>query len=136
MPRTALTESSPQNVPAIPAPVPAAPPSWRWRRAALLLAIAAQLIIIFDLLGADPVPATWTALLLAIGPAPLALAAAFAPAPANGLAAAAGVVVLVIGIAGQITHLGVFFLPALVALVAACVLLWRERRLRSAGGQR
>jgi hypothetical protein len=24
----------------------------------------------------------------------------------------------------------------LVALVAACVLLWRERRLRSAGGQR
>jgi hypothetical protein len=66
----------------------------------------------------------------------LALAAAFAPAPANGLAAAAGVVVLVIGIAGQITHLGVFFLPALVALTGGAVLLWRERPLRAARGQR
>jgi hypothetical protein len=69
MPRTALTESSPQNLPAIPVP-------------------------------------------------------------------AAGVVVLVIGIAGQITHLGVFFLPALVALTGGAVLLWRERPLRAARGQR
>jgi len=121
---------------AVPAAVTAAPPSWRWRRAALLLAIAAQLITISDLVGADPVPATWTALLLAIGPAPLALAAAFALAPVNWLAAVAGVVVLVTGIAGQITHTGLFFLPALVALAIGSVLLWREQPLRITGARR
>src|SRR6516164_11170182 len=36
-------------------PVPAAP-SWPWRRAALFLAGAAQLITISALVGADPVP--------------------------------------------------------------------------------
>ena len=118
------------------AAVPASPPRWRWRRAALLLAIAAQLITISDLVGADPAPATWTALLLAIGPAPLAVTAAFIPAPVNWLAAVAGVVVLVTGIAGQITHTGVFFLPALVALVIGGVLLWREQPLRSTGVRR
>ena len=62
-----------------PAPVPA-PPSWAWRRAALFLAGAAQLITISALNSADPLAVTWASLLLAIAPAPLAAAAAFAPA--------------------------------------------------------
>ena len=73
-----------------PEPVPA-PPSWPWRRAALLLAGAAQLITISALVSADPMAVTWSSLLLAIAPAPLAAAAAFAPAPVNMLAAVAGV---------------------------------------------
>jgi uncharacterized membrane protein len=60
--------------------VSAAPPSWPWRRAALLLAGAAQLITISALLSADPIPVTWSSLLLAIAPALLAAAAAFMPA--------------------------------------------------------
>ena len=86
--------------PACPAPVPA-PPSWAWRRAALFLAGAAQLITVSALVGQDPPPATWASLLLAIAPAPLAAAAAFAPAPVNRLAAVIGVLVLVAGIAGS-----------------------------------
>jgi uncharacterized membrane protein len=58
-----------------------APASWPWRRAALLLAGAAQLITISALVGADPIAATWSSLLLAVAPAPLAAIAAFAPAP-------------------------------------------------------
>ena len=131
MPSSAPVDGSPQAAPVAPAATAAAPPSWRWRRAALLLAIAAQLITISALVrDVSPVPATWTALLLAIGPAPLALAAAFAPSPANLLAAAGGVAVMVAGIAGQITHTGVFFLPALAALAVSSVLLWREQPLR------
>lgn len=109
-----------------PGVTPAAPGSWPWRRAALLAAIAAQLITIAALEGADPIPATWTALLLAVAPAPLALAAAFAPAPATRLAAPLAVVVLVTGIIGQVTHTGVFFLPALAAMIVATLRLWRE----------
>jgi hypothetical protein len=137
MPSTAPADGTPRTAPALPAPA-AAPPSWQWRRAALLLAIAVQLITISALVrDVGIVPATWMALLLAIGPAPLALAAAFAPVPASGLAAAAGVLVLVTGIAGQITHTGVFFVPALVALTGGAVLLWRERPpLHTARGQR
>ena len=105
----------------------AAPPSWPWRRAALFLAGAAQLITIAALLSANPIPVTWSSLLLGIAPALLAAAAAFAPAPVNLLAAAAGVVVLVAGIAGQITHTGVLFLPALVTLAVGGVKLWREQ---------
>jgi hypothetical protein len=45
-----------------------------------LLAGAAQLITISDLLRADPVAVTWSSLLLAIAPVLLAAAAAFAPA--------------------------------------------------------
>jgi hypothetical protein len=108
------------------APVPA-PRSWPWRRTALLLAGAAQLITISALLGSDPIPVTWASLLLAIAPAPLAAAAAFAPPPAARLAAPAGVVVLAAGIAGQITHTGVFFVPALIVLAVAAVRLWAER---------
>ena len=111
---------------ASPAAVPA-PPSWPWRRGALILAGAAQLITISALNSADPLAVTWSALLLAIAPAPLAAAAAFAPAPVNRLAAAAGVVVLIAGIAGGILHTGLFFVPALVVLSAGAVKLWREQ---------
>jgi hypothetical protein len=48
-----------------------APASWAWRRAALFLVGAAQLITISALVGADPIPATWSSLLLAVAPAPL-----------------------------------------------------------------
>jgi hypothetical protein len=104
-----------------------APPSWPWRRGALFLAGAAQLITISALVGADPVAATWSSLLLAVAPAPLAAAAAFAPAPVNLLAAMAGIAVLVAGIAGQLTHTGLFFVPALAVLAVAVVKLWREQ---------
>jgi len=104
-----------------------APDSWPWRRAALLASIAAQLITIAALNSADPIPVTWAALLLAVAPAPLALAAVFAPAPAARLAAPLAVVVLVVGIIGQVTHTGLFFLPALAAMAVAALRLWRER---------
>jgi hypothetical protein len=124
---TGSADTSPAPSPAATAIPSAAPPSWPWRRAALFLAGAAQLITISDLLGADPVAVTWSSLLLAIAPALLAAAAAFAPAPVNLLAAIAGVVVLVAGIAGQITHTGVLFVPALVTLAVGGVKLWREQ---------
>jgi hypothetical protein len=122
-----------QNVPADaspsatagPAAVPAAP-SWPWRRTALILAGAAQLITISALLGSDPIPATWSSLLLAIAPALIAAAAAFAPAPVNRLAAAAGVLVLIAGMAGGIGRTGLLFIPALAVLAVAGARLWRE----------
>ena len=123
----APAETSPQAGPAVPAAPPPAPPSWPWRRAALFLAGAAQLITISALVGADPTPATWSSLLLAVAPAPLAAAAAFAPARVNLLAAVAGVVVLVAGISGQVTHTGLFFVPALVVLAVAAVKLRHEQ---------
>jgi hypothetical protein len=101
--------------------------SWRWRRAALLLAIAAQVITIAAIEGADPIPVTWAALLLAIAPAPLAALAAFAPAPVARLAAPVTVAVLVAGIAGQVTHTGLFFVPALALMAVAAQRLWREK---------
>jgi hypothetical protein len=85
-----------------------APPSWPWRRAALLLAGAAQLITVSALVGADPLAATWSSLLLAIAPALLAAAAAFALAPVSLLAAVAGIVVLAVGIVAQVAHTGLF----------------------------
>jgi hypothetical protein len=111
---------------AVPETVPA-PPSWPWRRGALLLAGAAQLITISALNSVDPLAVTWASLLLAIAPAPLAAAAAFAPARLNLLAAVAGVLVLVAGIAGEIVHIGLFFVPALVVLAVGTVKLWREQ---------
>lgn len=129
---------TPQNAPANTSPAPGtatppspvsvpAPPSWAWRRSALLLAIAAQLITISALVPNDlPLAATWSSLLLATAPAPLAAAAAFAPAPLNRLAAAVGVLVLIAGIAGGITHTGVFFVPALACLAVGGAKLWRE----------
>ena len=101
-------------------------PSWPWRRAALILAAAAQLITISALNSADPLAVTWSALLLAIAPAPLAAVTAFAPAPVARLAAVACAAVLVAGIAGGIGHTGLFFVPALVAVVVGGVKLWRE----------
>jgi uncharacterized membrane protein len=127
-----------QNAPASTSPVPgtatvasplpvSAPPSWPWRRGALILAGAAQLITISALTSADPLAVTWWSLLLAIAPAPLAAAAAFAPVPLNRLAAVAGVVVLIAGIAGGILHIGLFFVPALVVLAVGGMRLWREQ---------
>jgi hypothetical protein len=118
---TSPATSAPVDAPPVPAP-----PSWPWRRGALILAGAAQLIIISALNSADPLAVTWWSLLLAIAPAPLAAAAAFAPAPANRLTAVAGVLVLAVGIAGGILHIGLFFVPALVVLAVGGVKLWRE----------
>jgi hypothetical protein len=109
-------------------------PSWPWRRAALFLAGAAQLITISALVGVDPPPVTWSSLLLAVAPAPLAAAAAFAPAPVNLLAAVAGIAVLAAGIVAQLTHTGLFFVPALVVLAVGAVKLWRERPLTAGEG--
>src|SRR5580698_3459248 len=112
-----------------PAPlllVPLLAPARLWLRGALYLAGAAQLITISALLSADPEPATWAMLLLAV-------AAVFAPAPANVAAAVAGVVVMVVGLVGAATHTGWFFAPALVALAVAAVKLWRERTPSPAG---
>ncbi len=104
-----------------------ASPTRRWLLAALLLAGAAQLITISALVSVDPLAVTWWSLLLAIAPAPLAAAAVFAPAPVNRLAALACLLVLVAGIVGGIVHIGLFFVPALVALAVGSARLWRER---------
>ena len=128
--------SSSETPPAAHALDSPAPPSWPWRRAALFLAGAAQLITISALVGADPIPATWSSLLLAVAPAPLAAAAAFAPAPVNLLAAVAGIAVLAVGIVAQATHTGLFFLPALVVLAVAAVKLWPEQTLAAGEGAR
>jgi hypothetical protein len=121
----AADTSSAASVPVNPQPVPA-PQSWAWRRGALILAGAAQLVTISALTSADPLAITWWSLLLAIAPAPLAAAAAFAPAPVNRPAAVAGVLVLAAGIAGGILHIGLFFVPALVVLAVGGAKLWRE----------
>src|SRR5262249_5979259 len=119
---------------------PKPPPRWILlpRRAGrgggrLFLAGAAQLITISALVGADPIPASWSSLLLAIAPAPLAAAAAFAPAPVNLPAAVAGAAVLVAGLAGQLTHTGAVCLPALVMLAVAAAKLRREQVLGGSG---
>jgi len=118
----AVAVSTSADVPPVPAP-----PSWPWRRAALFLAGAAQLITISALVGADPLAVTWWSLLLATVPAPVAAVAAFAPVPVSRLAAVAGVLVLAAGIAGGITHIGLFFVPALAALAVGAVKRWHER---------
>lgn len=101
-------------------------PSWPWRRGAMLLAGAAQLITIASLLSVDPVPATWAPLLLAIAPVLLAAATAHAPARVARLTAIAGIAVLVVGIIGAIGHTGLFFVPALAVLIVGTIKLWRE----------
>ena len=120
------SRSTPRSTAASPVAVPA-PPSWPWRRGALILAGAAQLITISAFTGADPLAVMWSALLLAIAPAPLAAAAAFAPAPVNRVAAVAAMAALIAGIAGAISHTGLFFVPALVVLAIGTAKLWRER---------
>ena len=118
-------ESSPSprmtSEPAVPAP-----PSWAWRRAALFLCIAAQLITISALVGVDPPPASWPSLLLAIAPAPLAAVAAFGPLPIGRVVAWVDVAVMVAGIIGGILHTGLFFAPALIVMVVGAVKLSRE----------
>ena len=104
-----------------------APPSWSWRRGALILASAAQLITIAALLGADPLSVTWYSLLLAIAPVVLVAAAAFAPAPVNLVAAVAALAAMIAGIVGGFLHTGLFFAPALVVLAIGTAKLWRER---------
>lgn len=131
---SAPADGSSEAGPAAATVVSAAPPSWPWRRAALFLAGAAQLVSISALLGADPIPATWSSLLLAVAPAPLAAAAAFARGPVNLLAAVAGIAVLAAGIAAQVTHTGLFFVSALVVLAVAAVKLWREQTLPAGEG--
>jgi hypothetical protein len=131
---SAPADGSPAATPEAVTVVSAAPPSWPWRRAALFLAGAAQLITISALVGANPVPATWSSLLLAVAPAPLAAVVAFAPAPVNLLAAVAGIVVLVVGVVAQVTHTGLFFVPALVVLAVGAVKLWHERGLSAGEG--
>jgi hypothetical protein len=49
-----------------------------------------------------------------------------AAAPVARLTAPLAVAVLVTGIIGQVTHTGLFFLPALVAMTVAALRLWRE----------
>jgi hypothetical protein len=103
------------------------PPSWPWRRGALLLAGAAQLITIAALIGSDPMGVTWWSLLLAIAPVPLTAVAAFWPARVARLVAAwAGAVVILAGLIGGVLHTGLFFAPALVVLVVGALKLMRE----------
>jgi len=103
------------------------PPSWPWRRGALLLSVAASLIIIASLVRSiDPLPASWWALLLAIAPIPLAALAAFGPGPVRMPAAWAAVAVMLAGLIGGILHLGLFFAPALVVMVIGALKLRRE----------
>jgi hypothetical protein len=123
----------PEVSPAAPAIAIPASPSWPWRRAALFLAGAAQLITFSALVGVDPTAAAWSSLLLAVAPALLAAAAASAAAPVSLLAALAGVAVLVAGIAGQVTHTGLFFIPALAVLAVAAVALARAVRCAGEG---
>jgi hypothetical protein len=103
------------------------PASRRWLQSALILAGAAQLITISALTSADPIAATWSALLLAVAPAPLAAVAVFTRTPANRLATVAAIAAIIAGGAGQILHTGLFFLPALVVLAVGAARLWRER---------
>ena len=101
-------------------------PSWPWRRGAMLLSGAAQLITISALMSVDRAPATWASLLLAIAPTPLAAATAHAPARVARLTAISGIAVLVAGIIGAIGHTGLFFVPALGVLIVGTIKLWRE----------
>jgi len=102
-------------------------PGRLWLRGAFLLAGAAQLITISALVSADPEPATWAMLLLAVAPVLLAAAAAFAPAPVSALACAAAAAVMLIGLIAAATYTGPFFAPALAALAVGGAKLWKER---------
>jgi len=62
------------------------------------------------------------------------VAPAAARAPVNLLAAVAGAAVLAAGIAGQVTHTGLFFAPALVVLPFAADGLWPEQVLAPGEG--
>jgi len=108
----------------------AAAPRWSilrskpWLRGAFLLAGAAQIITISALLSVDPLPATWSALLLAIAPAPLTALAAFAPRAMARPAAVMAAVVMIVGIVGGIGRTGTLFIPALIMVSVGGVRLW------------
>jgi hypothetical protein len=102
-------------------------PGRLWLRGALLLAGAAQLITISALTSADPEPARWAMLLLAVAPALLAGAAVFAPAPVKLAAVVVAGAAMVAGLVGAATYTGFFFAPAVAALAVGGVKLWRER---------
>jgi hypothetical protein len=101
-------------------------PSRTWRRGVMLLSGAAQLITISALVSADPAPATWAMLLLAIASAPLAAATVHLPARLARLTGVAAAIVLLAGIIGAATHTGFFFVPAFAVMVVAIIKPWRE----------
>ncbi len=106
-------------------------PSWPWRRGAMLLAGAAQIIAISAIINtSNPVPTTWVPLLLAIAPVLLAVPTALAPARIGRLTGIAGIAVLLAGTVGAIGQSGlqyaIFFVPALVVLIVGTIKLWRE----------
>jgi hypothetical protein len=102
------------------------PSSWPWRRRAILLAGAAQLITIAALVSVDPLGTSWWSLLLAIAPAPLAAVAGFGPVSVARIGAWAAVGVMIAGIIGGILHTGLFFAPALVVMVIGALKFSRE----------
>jgi hypothetical protein len=121
-----------ETAPAIPQTAPESlwrrttPPSWPWRRRAILLAGAAQLITIAALLSVDPLAASWWSLLLAIAPAPLAAVAGFGPVSVARIAAWAGVALMIAGLIGGVLHTGLFFAPAIVVMVIGALKFSRE----------
>jgi hypothetical protein len=106
---------------------PARPPSWAWRRSALLLAGSAQFITISALVSIDAPALSWARLLLAIAPIPLAVAALLLPAPWRLAAIAASCIALVAGIAGGWLPTGFLFLPAVATMAVAGIKAQRER---------
>lgn len=126
----ATQQPVPVSASAVTSSATSAAPRWSilsskaWRRGAFLLAGAAQIITISALLSADPLPATWSALLLAIAPAPLTALAAFAPRVMAGPAAVLAAVVMIVGMAGGIGRTGTLFIPALVAVAVGGARLW------------
>jgi hypothetical protein len=121
----APSETSASKPSRAPAPSPSELPSRPWLRGAAFLALGAQVITISALVGADRMPVTWWALLLAIAPGPLAWAAALAPVTVALPAAVLCTVVVIVGTAGGIVHTGLFFLPALVVLIIGAASLRR-----------
>lgn len=114
-------------------------PSWPWRRGAMLLAGAAVLLAISSLTRTvDPVSATWVPVLLAVAPVPLTAATAFAPARIGRLTGVAGIAAMLAGTIGAIGQSGmqyaIFFVPALIVLIVATIMLWREPVGRSLSG--
>ncbi len=99
----------------------------QWLLAGLLLAGAAQLIAVAVVTSADRIasPAPWWAVLLATAPAPLAAVAAFAPRTIARVAVVLAVAAVLAGLIGGVTHNGLFFAPALVALVIGGLRLWK-----------
>jgi hypothetical protein len=102
-----------------------APASWPGRRGTLLLALAAQLIIISTLVSADPVAATWSSPPRRSRPPrlpPLRLSPRFESAGWR-QPRWWGVMAMV----GRATRAGLFFVVALVMLNIGGTRLWRDQ---------